>query len=420
MQKEEQIQLIKRAINDDQEAFGDLCQINGRKILFTSIYMMGNREDGEDAAQEAMLKMYQSIGKLKSPEAFGVWMYRVVWSTCKQMKKRMSLKKKTASEEWIMGLPEENHEFLPSEYLEDKEKRELLFSEVKKLPDVCKSCLLLHYYEGMSYADIGKVLEISSKKVDNSLMKAKRLLVQSIERKTGVKSVLQNVYAAASAPVLTQAFQMQANMIISEQAVNSLVASSLGGISAAGVVTATASSIMLPGMSAAAKIAMGVAVASVSAIGGGLVISNSHQTPQVEGIVEQIQPTQEVPAPKGYDGLVFDSEDRITQEDQNMETEVTTLEDMIGEENAARLRAYAQQENDAEELDEFLIEIGMEPDLYLETIESKEQYISYYMVKQSKMLVVIRKGGGLSFLLTSADEPYLEDGQVIVDYEKWR
>lgn len=401
--------IVEEAINGDKTALIKICERKCRDILFLSMHLMGNKEDGEDAAQEAMIYMQQHIKNLRNAEAFGVWMYRVVSNICKQMRRKMKYKNREQLEEKEYEIAEDRREFLPYEYAEDGQKRELLLQSLDKLPYDCKACIILFYYEQMSYSEIAEVLRVSKKKVDHTLTKAKRLLVRDIEQKTGAKALLQNVSGMVPIPVMTQALNMQAQTLVTPQAIGSLIdIAAKGTIGAAG-----AGSGIAAGVSGAAKITISLAIGA-AAVTGGVLMGNQQQIqemPEPTPIVieERVEPTvQAIPTLE------------MTEPVAEAVMLIETLEEMIGEENATRLRGYAQQESDPQELEAFLLEIGLEPDLYLTTMEAKDQYTSYYLVKQNKMLMVIRKNGGISFLLAEANEPYLQDGQLIVNYEKWK
>ena len=74
--------LIKRAIQGDNDAFESLMSAYERKIYGLCLRMMGNRQDGEDAAQEAMVRIWQKLPQYRGEAAFSTWVYRVTASAC--------------------------------------------------------------------------------------------------------------------------------------------------------------------------------------------------------------------------------------------------------------------------------------------------------------------------------------------------
>jgi RNA polymerase sigma-70 factor (ECF subfamily) len=53
-----------------------------------SMLVCGHPEDAEDVMQEALLKTYQYVGRIKRPEAFRTWLYRTVRNACLMKRRR--------------------------------------------------------------------------------------------------------------------------------------------------------------------------------------------------------------------------------------------------------------------------------------------------------------------------------------------
>ena len=73
---------IARAVRGDAEAFETLMTAYEKKIYCLCLRMMGNPHDGEDAAQEAMLRIWQKMSQYRGECAFSTWVYRVASSSC--------------------------------------------------------------------------------------------------------------------------------------------------------------------------------------------------------------------------------------------------------------------------------------------------------------------------------------------------
>ena len=73
---------IARAARGDANAFETLMGAYEKKIYALCLRMMGNPHDGEDAAQEAMLRIWRTIGQYRFESAFSTWVYRVTASCC--------------------------------------------------------------------------------------------------------------------------------------------------------------------------------------------------------------------------------------------------------------------------------------------------------------------------------------------------
>lgn len=70
--------LIERAQVGDTGAYDALVSHYLRRVVSIAASIVRNPHDAEDLAQEAFVKAYQSIGRFRSDEPFGPWIFRIV------------------------------------------------------------------------------------------------------------------------------------------------------------------------------------------------------------------------------------------------------------------------------------------------------------------------------------------------------
>lgn len=74
--------LVNEAIAGSKEAF---CALYGRykdKLYRYALYKLGDPDDAEDAVSDCVLAAWKSIGSLRSAEAFGSWIFRILSNCC--------------------------------------------------------------------------------------------------------------------------------------------------------------------------------------------------------------------------------------------------------------------------------------------------------------------------------------------------
>lgn len=181
-QQDEILHLVEKATNGDKKAFAELCYKKGPSILHRCIQLMGNTTDGQDASQEVFIKLQAGIARLKSPQAFGVWLHRLITNTCntvrtKQAKSLFDLPEEEAGDTMI----ETKTEMLPQAYLEDADKRRVLLELVGKLPAGMRDCVLLYYYEDLAVKDIASILGSSEDAINMQLYRARLKIRAQLE-----------------------------------------------------------------------------------------------------------------------------------------------------------------------------------------------------------------------------------------------
>ncbi|MDL2323559.1 sigma-70 family RNA polymerase sigma factor [Ruminococcaceae bacterium OttesenSCG-928-A16] len=215
-------EMVVKAQGGSQEAFLELCKLKGNQVLYVCVKMMGNQHDGEDAAQEVFVKMQKNITKLKEPAAFTVWLNKIIMNACLNLK-RAALREggNLPLDSHIDFLEEEREEFLPSEYVEDKAKREQLLQVIGQLSPKYRRIILMFYYEGLSQKEIADVLETTENAVEHALRRARANIKKQLELDTDEKAL--GLALPGFVPVLTKAMQYEAETIANNTIVGALL-----------------------------------------------------------------------------------------------------------------------------------------------------------------------------------------------------
>ena len=69
--------LIAAAIKGDTNAFAKLCAVSTPAILSTLLRITNNREDAEDALQDALLQAFSNLSRFQGKSRFSTWLTRV-------------------------------------------------------------------------------------------------------------------------------------------------------------------------------------------------------------------------------------------------------------------------------------------------------------------------------------------------------
>ena len=102
----DEIELVKAVQQGNMKAFEDLFESYKNRAIKTVYLMTGHKQMAEDIVQEAFTTCYLSIGKLKKPECFKTWFFKLLTRTAwRSIKKERSL----VPTETISELIEEAH-----------------------------------------------------------------------------------------------------------------------------------------------------------------------------------------------------------------------------------------------------------------------------------------------------------------------
>ena len=77
-----ELELIKASICGSRDAFCDLYDLYRVRLYRYAYYRLRDRDDAEDAVSSCVLSAWEQIGKLKEPEAFQAWIFRILRGSC--------------------------------------------------------------------------------------------------------------------------------------------------------------------------------------------------------------------------------------------------------------------------------------------------------------------------------------------------
>jgi RNA polymerase sigma-70 factor (ECF subfamily) len=134
-----------------------LCAFNElrEELIGTLVYMLGNREDAQDAAQEAFLKCWRSPGSLNEVRDMKAWIFRVGFNAAKDLQRNAWRRRAKSLGPDDMMIP--SSEALPSEMMEEQEVLQRLRQAIMNLRPDEKEVFLLRQNGDLTYDQIAEI-----------------------------------------------------------------------------------------------------------------------------------------------------------------------------------------------------------------------------------------------------------------------
>ena len=171
--------LIAAAKGGDASAFETLMGAYERKVYDLCLRMMGNPHDGEDCAQEAMLRIWQRLSQYRGDSAFSTWVYRVTASCCLDaLRRRRPQSSLEAMQE--DGFDARDDAPTPPEAHEAREMQRAIAGALADVPADMRSVFLLRDVHGLSVEDTARALGISGGTVKSRLSRVREKLARSL------------------------------------------------------------------------------------------------------------------------------------------------------------------------------------------------------------------------------------------------
>lgn len=187
LQRIEESALIEQINNGSQSAFRILVNEHKDRVYNTCMGFLRNAHDAEDVSQEVFIEVFDSIGDFREDASLSTWIYRIAVTKSLELIRYRKRKKRSGFFQALNAMfsePDENSDktvtMHPGLDLENKERANVLFSEIDKLTKKQKIAFTLQKVEGLSYQEVADIMEISLPAVESLIHRAKENLKKQL------------------------------------------------------------------------------------------------------------------------------------------------------------------------------------------------------------------------------------------------
>ena len=174
-------QLVRQTLAGDVNAFSVLYAEYNDSLIFSVFTRIGNWHDAQDTAQDAFVKALDHLEKLKEPEKFSHWLFRIAAQLIVDRYREksrgiefISLSHVSDVTMALEGAAVLAHRLAEATAVREAQKAQL-FEAIAKLSNSQRRVLLLQA-EGKSYKEIAQELKVSEVDVNNWLARGRAKL----------------------------------------------------------------------------------------------------------------------------------------------------------------------------------------------------------------------------------------------------
>lgn len=144
--------LVRRVRAGDTAAYAELVARYRDRLGRYALHMLGNREDAEEALQDAFVRAYRSLARCDDPERFGAWLYGILVNRCRTTGARAARRARrfvsdpTALETTPLPGPAEQTEW-----------DDIVRWALARLAPEAREAFLLKHVEELEYEDIAQL-----------------------------------------------------------------------------------------------------------------------------------------------------------------------------------------------------------------------------------------------------------------------
>lgn len=179
--REQEVALVRAAAAGDQSALERVLLRAQEAAYRFSLHVCGSPDDAEDVMQDALMRTYRHLPRLRAPEAFRPWLYRTVRNACLMKRRtRVGEPKHFAPLDDVLPTPDKIAAIdpadpgpSPEEWVANRRLRGRLRDAIQQLPPSHRVVLVLREIEGLSTREVADVLGISEPNVKMRLHRAR-------------------------------------------------------------------------------------------------------------------------------------------------------------------------------------------------------------------------------------------------------
>jgi RNA polymerase sigma factor (sigma-70 family) len=170
----EEQECIRRCQSGDWTAFEPIFRSHLQMAVRTAYLITRDWAAAEDAAQEALIRAYRSIGSFRAGSAFAPWLYRIVVNEARRLAARPGA---------VPVSPATLEELIPV-----ADERAPVWDAVGALDEAHRTVLVLKYFRGFTEAEIATVLDLRGTTVKSRLYVARQRLLALLGRNEEVEA----------------------------------------------------------------------------------------------------------------------------------------------------------------------------------------------------------------------------------------
>jgi RNA polymerase sigma-70 factor (ECF subfamily) len=168
MNRETDARMVRESLRGNREAFASLVRKYQGYAYGTGISMLSDFDLARDVAQEAFLRAYRDLHKLRDPARFSHWLHGIVRNVAHRML-RERRRVRSMSEELASSLELRAPGPSPLQAVQRAEERAMVRGALARLGAKNREALSLFYVDDLSYREIASYLDVTEATVRGRL-----------------------------------------------------------------------------------------------------------------------------------------------------------------------------------------------------------------------------------------------------------
>ncbi|HDO06603.1 MAG TPA: RNA polymerase sigma factor [Bacteroidetes bacterium] len=180
----EDLQWVQAVLQGDTRAFGYLADRYKDFVYTLSFSLLKQREEAEDAAQDAFVKAFRNLSGFRQDAKFSTWLYRIAYNECiTRLRKRKTTL--PVADGWDEQHLTEKTEADEMPWHEREEQYRRLHGAIGELSETDRLLVVLYYFERLPVEEISAITGWGISNVKTKLFRVRKKLYDKLLRLSG-------------------------------------------------------------------------------------------------------------------------------------------------------------------------------------------------------------------------------------------
>ena len=146
-------ELVRRVRAGDVAVYGALVARYRDRLGRYAVHMIGDREDAEEALQDAFVRAYRSLARCEDPDRFGAWLYGILVNRCRTVGARASRRRRV----FVRGADGPEGESTDADPVDRLEWDDAVNRALARLAPEHREAFLLKHVQDLEYEEIARL-----------------------------------------------------------------------------------------------------------------------------------------------------------------------------------------------------------------------------------------------------------------------
>ncbi len=170
--------LIEQVLRKDAFASRQLVERHQNYAFTIALRIVGNREEAEEAAQDAFVNMFKNLSGFNRQSKFTTWFYRIVVNAALSIRQKKKNETESLENVQILSLPQEREE---EKSAKTNEQRHYIKAALQHLSPDDVTMITLFYLKELSLEEIADITQIEVNTIKVKLHRARKRMAEVLQ-----------------------------------------------------------------------------------------------------------------------------------------------------------------------------------------------------------------------------------------------